>query len=129
MDTVQAEVRSLTRERYLNLETFRKNGAGVRPPIWFAVDAKFVFYVYTTADSGKAKRVRRNGAVRIAACDMRGGVTGPWLGAKAALVTGKAYEQGMMLLNRKYRPWNQILGFFAWAFRRRDRVVIAIRPV
>jgi uncharacterized protein len=121
--------------RYLNLETYRRNGVGVRTPVWFAAcsnDADSVgmpkFYVYTTADSGKAKRVRRDGAVRIAACDMRGNLTGPWINARAEVVAGEEFQLGMRLLNRKYFPWKQLLGLSAQLFRYRKRVVLAIRP-
>jgi PPOX class probable F420-dependent enzyme len=122
-------------KRYLNLETYRVNGIGVRTPVWFAADPKDFsrsggpkVYVYTTADSGKVKRVRRNGVVRIAPCDMRGNVTGPWINALAELVTGAEYERGMRLLDRKYFPWKQFLNLSALLFRRRERVVLAIQP-
>jgi PPOX class probable F420-dependent enzyme len=122
----------LAGEKYLSLETFRKSGAGVRTPVWFA-SAEFdagawKLYVYTTADSGKAKRIRRSAAVRIAACDMRGKPTGPWIDALAELVAGDEFAVGMRLLNRKYRPWKQMLDLFAWLFPRHVRVMLAIRP-
>jgi hypothetical protein len=122
-------------ERYLNLESFRRNGTGVRTPVWFASGPKDVsgpgvpkLYVYTTADSGKVKRVRRNGAVRIAPCDIRGRVTGAWINALAEPVTGAEFELGMRLLDRKYFPWKQILNLSSMLFRRRDRIVMAIQP-
>ena len=71
----------LAQGRYLSLESFRRSGAGVRTPIWFATaagDGARTLYVYSTADSGKAKRIRRDGRVRIAACDMRGAISGAW---------------------------------------------------
>jgi PPOX class probable F420-dependent enzyme len=116
-------------ERYLSLETYRANGTAVRTPVWFAAGpgsdiAKL--YVYTTADSGKVKRLRRNGIVRIAACDMRGKITGPWIDAFAELVTGAESETGMRLLDRKYFPWKQLLNLGA-LLRHRERVVFAIR--
>jgi len=37
---------------FLNLETFRKNGQGVRTPVWFTQDGG-MFYVRTVAGSGK----------------------------------------------------------------------------
>jgi hypothetical protein len=43
-------------------------------------------------------------------------------------VTGEIASQAMKLLNRKYFPIKQILGFFA-LFSRRERIVMAIRPV
>jgi PPOX class probable F420-dependent enzyme len=120
------------RHKYLNLETFRKSGGGVRTPVWFAMppadqpDAGTI-YIYTIGTSGKVKRIRNNGRVKIAPCDMRGGLLGEWLEARAEIVTGALAERGMRLLNRKYIPWKQLLDFFAF-FRRRERNVIAIRP-
>ena len=56
---------ALEKHDFLNLETFRKNGEGVRTPVWFAADpatdirsrgAKL--YIYTIENTGKVKRVR-----------------------------------------------------------------------
>ena len=116
---------SFAGQRYLNLESLRKNGAAVQTPVWFAQDGATIF-VYTTADSGKARRIRRDVAVRIAPCDIRGKLNGEWLDARAAPVAGAEFERGMMLLDRKYFPMKQMLGLMAW-FSPRRRVVIAIR--
>lgn len=115
--------------RYINLESFRRDGKGVRTPVWFAAapGAPSVFFVYTTDDSFKTKRIRRNPTVKIAACDMRGNVEGDWIDAHAEIVTGEAFTIGMQLLDRKYFPWKQLLGLGA-LFRRRQRVVIRITP-
>lgn len=122
--------------KYLNLESYRRNGTGVRTPIWFAASpGDFAnptmekLYVYSTADSGKAKRIRRCGRVRIAACDVRGKVTAPWTEAVAEVATAEEFELGMRLLDRKYFPWKQLLNISATLFRRRKRVVLAIRLV
>jgi PPOX class probable F420-dependent enzyme len=118
--------------RYLNIETYRKNGAGVRTPVWFAISPDAPgggapkLYIYSTASSGKAKRIRRSSVVRIAPCDMRGKVTGEWVDARAEIVTGDDFDRGMGLLNLKYRPWKQLLAFMARLFSRDPRVVIAI---
>lgn len=117
--------------KYLNLETFRRNGAGVRTPVWFAsasgADGMTTLFVYATAQSGKAKRIRRSGEVRIAPCDARGRVTGAWVDAQASLVTGAEYDRGMKLLNRKYWPVKQVLDLSVLLFARHQRVMIAIR--
>ena len=114
-------------KRYLNLETYRKTGKGVRTPVWFAAEptefGPSKLYVYSTADSGKAKRVRRTSVVKIAPCDVRGRLTGSWTAAHATIVGGEEFERGMRLLNRKYWPWKWILDMFA----RHARVMIAIR--
>jgi PPOX class probable F420-dependent enzyme len=121
--------------KYLSLESYRQNGAGVLTPVWFANARDFPssnirkLYVYTTANSGKAKRIRRRGSVRIAACDMRGTVTGPWTDALAEVVMGEEFDLGMRLLDQKYFPWKQLLNLSAMLFRRQERIVLAISPV
>jgi len=120
--------------KYLNLETFKKNGEGVKTPIWFAADpsasldsSEAKLYVYTIGVSGKVKRIRNNNRVRIAPCNARGSLLGPWVDARAEIVTGTEADLGMQLLNKKYVPWKQLLGFFA-RFRPRERTVFLIRP-
>src|ERR1700681_4817106 len=101
-----ARFASLQGRKYLNLETFRKNGQGVRTPVWFAAEPSAgvpqTLYVYSTADSGKAKRIRNDSRVRVAACDVRGKLLGEWVEARAEIVTGEEAEHGMQLLNKKY---------------------------
>jgi PPOX class probable F420-dependent enzyme len=120
--------------KYLNLETFKKSGDSVKTPMWFAAepsarlessDAKL--YVYTIGVSGKVKRIRNNPRVRIAPCNMRGDVRGDWVDARAEIVTGPEAAYGTKLLNKKYFPLKQILGFFAM-FSRRGRTVFVICP-
>src|SRR5260370_7325924 len=85
---------SFQHHKYLSLETFRKNGQGVRTPVWFASDpaggVPQTLYVYSTADSGKSKRIRNNPRVRGAPCDARGNLRGEWIEARAEIVTADA---------------------------------------
>jgi hypothetical protein len=121
-------------QKYLNLETFKKNGQGVKTPVWFAADpsAKLdsgdaKLYIYTIGVSGKVKRIRNNPGVRIAPCNMRGDVDGDWVPARAEILSGTEAAHGMQLLNKKYLPWKQLLDFFAM-FRKRERTVFVIHP-
>ena len=120
--------------KYLNLETFKKNGTGVKTPVWFAPDPSgsldsngAKLYVYTIGVSGKVKRIRNNPRVRIAPCDMRGRVLGESVEARAEIVTGEEDARGTQLLKEKYFPWKQLLDFFA-KFRNRDHTVFVLRP-
>jgi PPOX class probable F420-dependent enzyme len=121
---------SLQGRKYLNIETFRKNGQGVRTPVWFAGEpadgAPEKVYVYSTSDSGKAKRIRNNSRVRVAPCDVRGKLFGDWVEARSEIVSGTEAERGTKLLNKKYMPWKQLLDFFS-LFSRNKRVVFLIR--
>src|ERR1700761_5842958 len=64
MRNASAGLAALDGKKYLNLETYRKSGKGVRTPVWFAaarvetpVAYTLKLYVHTPANSGKAKRV------------------------------------------------------------------------
>jgi len=113
-------------QNYLSLETFRKNGQGVKTPVWFVLHDR-VFYVYTEADSGKVKRIRNNSRVRVAACDMRGSVKGPWIDATARLIDGDERRAADKRLDRKYLL-KRISNLFS-PLRRSERAFIKIEPV
>ncbi len=120
---------ALDGRKYISLESYRKNGTGVRTAVWFA-RADTNLYVFTTTDSGKAKRIRNGGAVRLAPCDARGKTAGPWISARAEIVTGGEAEAGLRMIGRKYRPWKQVLDLFArFGGHEHKRIVLAIRPV
>lgn len=76
-------------ERYLSLLTFQRDGREVATPIWFAADDG-ALVAFTAGDSGKVKRLRNSPRARIAACDARGRVHGPWYDASAEIVTDPA---------------------------------------
>jgi len=88
-------------QKYISVESFKKNGDGVKTPVWFVLQ-NGVFYVYTEADSWKVKRIRHNPRVRVAVCNVRGTVKGPWLEATAAIIEGDERRTADKLLDRKY---------------------------
>lgn len=93
----------LHRNRYLSLATFRRGGAEVATPVWFA-EAGGKLYVVTAGESGKAKRLRHSSRARVAPSDMRGRVLGAWRDATARLVTEPAaIERAHAALRAKYR--------------------------
>jgi PPOX class probable F420-dependent enzyme len=122
------EWQTLTKARYLNLESLKRDGTAVRTPLWFAPDADGTFYIYSQAEAYKVKRLRRTPACRVAACDMRGNVSGPWLEARAEILSGAAAAHGMALLDRRYWPWKQMLGLLGRLRPGAARAVIALRP-
>jgi hypothetical protein len=66
----------------MNLTTFRKNGAAVPTPVWFAPH-EGKLYVVTGANLGKVKRIRNNPRVQVAPCTARGKPLGPPVDAVA----------------------------------------------
>jgi uncharacterized protein len=86
-------------QRYLNLASIKRDGIPVQTPVWFAEDHG-VLYVYTLANAGKVKRIRRDPRIRIAPCTMRGKVIGPWVEAEAAIVDATTAAHGHALLRQ-----------------------------
>ena len=124
---------ALDRHNYLSLETFRKNGAGVRTPVWFAADptgdirsSGAKLYIYTIENTPKVKRVRNNPSVKIAPCNRTGGLLGDWIEAKARVAEGAEAERGLKLLTQKYFL-KRIFDLFA-VFRKAKRDVLVITP-
>jgi uncharacterized protein len=111
-------------QKYLSLESYRKNGSPVRTPVWFA-EENGTLYVYTEEDSGKMKRIRRNPRVRIAPCDMRGNLKGDWVDADARICGPEEANRGNHQLDRKY-PLKMLFNIFS-RLRRQKRVVLAIK--
>jgi PPOX class probable F420-dependent enzyme len=111
-------------EKYLNLETYRKDGTAVATPVWFAEDGGLL-YIYSLADAGKVKRIRNNPRVRVAPCDMRGKLKGEWVEARARILQGDEAARGHRLLDEKYGLLKKIGNVFS-KLKKRERVVIAI---
>ncbi len=111
---------------YLNFESYRKNGAAIRTPMWFAESGRSI-YVYTLTNTPKVKRVHNNPKVRIAPCDLRGNLKGEWINAKAQIVDEDEAIRGHALLRKKY-GWKKGIGDFYSRLVGRKRTVIRIDP-
>jgi len=97
-------------QRYISLATFRKNGAAVYTPLWFA-ELNGKLYVKTRNDSGKYKRIRNNPSVKVAPCDMRGKITGPEFEATARILPHDQWNQANDAIKSKY--WLARLPFWS----------------
>ena len=84
-------------ENLHDVRSFKRNGTPVQTPVWFAEDHG-VLYVYTLANAGKVKRIRRNPRIRLAPCTVRGTVIGPWVEAEATIVDATTAAHGHALL-------------------------------
>jgi len=100
----------LARERYVNLITFKRSGAEVKTPIWFASDPQDPrrLWMYTNGKSWKVKRIRNDARARVAACNARGKVHGPWLDASARI---ESDERGIA------RAFDLLVGKYGWQAR------------
>ncbi len=80
---------TLASARYIALTTFRRSGAAVSTPVWFA-ERDGALYVFSDADAGKVKRLRHTAHVTVAPCTVTGVVRGPALDARGRIVTDGA---------------------------------------
>ena len=92
----------LDRHRYVSLATFRRNGAEVATPVWFAALGARL-YVVTAGDSGKVKRLRNTPRARVAPSNGRGRVQGAWQPATARLIDDpQLIDRARAALHGKY---------------------------
>ena len=121
------DIATLDRHRYVSFATFRRSGAEVRTPVWFAAaDGKI--YVFTAGGSGKIKRLRHSSRARVAPADMRGHVRDEWCAATARIVTEhRVIERAHAALRAKY-GWQMWIGdlFSRLTGRNRRRAWIEI---
>ena len=110
-------------QKYLNIETFRRNGESMKTPVWFVQDDG-VFFVQTEANSGKVKRIRNNRRVNIAPCKMDGTATGAWVAADAREITDAEIAKKVSgLLEKKYGLMKKIFSLQAARQGRKDTIL------
>lgn len=93
--------------RYVLLRTFRRDGAPVDTPIWFAVDGDAV--VFRTKVGPKTKRLATQPGVELVVCDYRGRVRprATTVSGRATVLSGADAERANRLLHRRYGwQWN-----------------------
>lgn len=120
-----AKIGQFANQKYLNLESYRKTGAAVATPVWFAQNGDEL-YIYSLAEAGKVKRIRNNPRVRVMPCDFRGGPKGEWVEATARIIDGAEADKAQRLLDKKYGLVKRIGNIFS-TIMKRSRAAIAIR--
>ncbi|MCS7056576.1 MAG: PPOX class F420-dependent oxidoreductase [Thermoflexales bacterium] len=124
IDTKEDLLRPFEGQRFLALETFRKNGVAVRTPVGFVREGN-VLLIRTEAASGKVKRIRNNNRVRIAPSTARGDPLGSWVEARATILDPAAGEAARRQLLAKY---GLIWRLIEWQVALRDRLSRRPRP-
>ena len=91
----------LTDQKYISLETYKKDKTSVRTPVWFVIDNDRI-YITTKESTGKVKRLRNNQNVRIAICSMKGQIKNEWVNGTAKIIVGDNAEKIIKLRKKKY---------------------------
>ena len=114
-------------EPYVNLATFRRNGAEVRTPVWIAGD-QGRYYVFSAGDAGKVKRIRTTRRVRLAACNFRGDIKSGWVEGEGRILDDGAVA--LRALRAKYGFQMRLTDCFAklsGRFHKRAYIEITLR--
>jgi len=98
-------------QKYINLETYRRNGQAVRTTVWFVMDAGTI-YIRTDMNSGKIKRIKNNPNIRITPSGARGQLKGKWIEGKIKMAGSLELEHANQLLEQKYGIQGKIIRVF-----------------
>jgi PPOX class probable F420-dependent enzyme len=110
---VPADIRQFENAKYINLESFKRDGNPVSTPVWFVVDNGIIFVV-TRSNTGKVKRIRNNPNVRIVPSGFRGEPKGVWCDGTAKTVGFGDYDRIIRLRNKKYGFQAKLASLFTY---------------
>jgi PPOX class probable F420-dependent enzyme len=88
-------------QKYISLETYRKNNQPVKTPVWFVIKDNLI-YVVTREQTGKVKRLKNNLQVKFALCSMKGRITGEWISGSAKILSEQETKEAVMMRDKKY---------------------------
>ncbi|MGY5143760.1 MAG: PPOX class F420-dependent oxidoreductase [Candidatus Nitrosopumilus sp. bin_32a] len=94
-------IKDIKSQKYISLETYRKNNQPVKTAVWFVIKDDLV-YVVTREQTGKVKRLRNNLQVKFAPCTIRGKVTGEWISGTAKILSGQEIKDAVKMRDKKY---------------------------
>jgi len=95
---------SLRGYKHINLVTFRKNGQGVTTTVWFAASSKDEsrLHIFSGSTAGKLRRIRNKSRVEIAPSTFSGKTLGPYMKARARILSDEESGTALQELNEKY---------------------------
>jgi uncharacterized protein len=111
-------VSRLANEGYIRLTTYKRDGTPVATPVWVVSDDRQRLLVWTGADTRKAKRLRRDSRVLVAASAGRGKANGQASPAARFVDEGELVTS---LLRKKYGRQKSGLDPFNSFMRRMQR--------
>ena len=88
-------------QKYISLETYKKDNTPIRTPVWFVINNDHI-YITTKESTGKVKRLRNNQNVRLAVCSMKGKIKNEWVDGIAKMIVGDDAENTIKLRKKKY---------------------------
>ncbi|MEE2606058.1 MAG: PPOX class F420-dependent oxidoreductase [Thermoproteota archaeon] len=97
---MNSKLQQFTDQKYLNLETYRKDQTPVQTPVWFVIENDQI-YITTKETTGKVKRLRNNQNGRIAVCSMKGDIKGNWINVGLERINEDSDVEKIVKLRKK----------------------------
>ena len=104
------DLEKIKSEKYISLETYRKNNQIVKTPVMFVIK-KDLIVIITRDQTGKVKRIRNNQKVKIATCSIKGKISMPWIPGTAQILAEKETIEAVKLRDKKYGFFSKISKF------------------
>lgn len=111
--------------KYINIQTYKKNGQPISTPVWFIIKDNKIFF-RTSHNSGKIKRIRNNNNVNFALCDIRGKIKGEWYEGLAK-IENDSDNSILSQINKKYGISSILMKIF-YKIKKIDIVILSIKP-
>ena len=105
------KLEQFSKQKYINLETYKRDNTPVKTPVWFVID-KGLVYIITRESTGKVKRLKNNQNVRVVPCSFKGEIKNEWVNGKAQMVTGSEADNVIKLRKKKYGFAVRLSGLF-----------------
>lgn len=109
--------------KYVNIQTYKKNGKAVSTPVWF-ISKDNRIYFRTSTKSGKFKRIKNNNNVKFALCDFRGKRKGDWHNGLAK-IDPDSNRLIFSKINEKYGIFAQVMNLF-YKIKKMDIIILYI---
>ena len=87
-------------QKYLSLETYKRDNTPVQTPVWFVIDNDQL-YITTRETTGKVKRLRNNQNARISVCSMKGDIKSSWIDVSLEKTSEESDVEKIVKLRKK----------------------------
>ena len=97
---MDSRLEQFTDQKYINLETYRKDQTPVKTPVWFIINNDRI-HITTKETTGKVKRLRNNQTARIAICSIKGDIKSNWVDVDVQKIIQESDVEKIVKLRKK----------------------------
>ena len=108
---MEDKLEQFSKQKYINLETYKRDNTPVKTPVWFVIDNGLV-YIITRECTGKVKRLKNNQNVRIVPCSFKGEIKSEWVKGKTEMIIGEEADMVIKLRKKKYGMFARLTSIF-----------------